>query len=67
VVSKIVRHVCEAITVHLGPVYVQLPVTESKVNELVAGFHQAHGIPQCIGAVNGTHVEIKQPSTDAMD
>lgn len=26
---KIVRQVCEAITVHLRPVYIQLPVTES--------------------------------------
>lgn len=58
---------CDAITVHLGPVYIQLPVTESKVEKLVAGFHRAHGIPQCIGAVDGTHVEIRQPSTNAMD
>lgn len=29
VVSKIVRQVCKAITVHLGPVYIQLLVTES--------------------------------------
>lgn len=55
------------ITVHLGPVFIQLPLTESKVEELVAGFYRAYGIPQCIGAVDGTLVEIKQPSTNSMD
>uniref|UniRef100_A0A3Q2VJY0 Putative nuclease HARBI1 n=1 Tax=Haplochromis burtoni TaxID=8153 RepID=A0A3Q2VJY0_HAPBU len=58
---------CTTITVHLGPVFIQLPLTESKVEELVAGFYRAYGIPQCIGAVDGTHVEIKQPSTNSMD
>lgn len=30
-------------------VYIQLPFTASKVEELTAGFNQAHGIPQCLG------------------
>lgn len=47
--------------------FIQLPLTESKVEELVAGFYRAYGIPQCIGAVDGTPVEIKQPSTNSMD
>uniref|UniRef100_A0A8P4JZX5 DDE Tnp4 domain-containing protein n=1 Tax=Dicentrarchus labrax TaxID=13489 RepID=A0A8P4JZX5_DICLA len=67
VVSVIVRHTCKAIALHLGPTYVQLPLTEPGAEELVAGFHRAHGLPQCLGAVHGTHIDIKQPSTDSTD
>ena len=52
-VSEIVGQVCAAITFHLGPVRIQLPFTESKVEELTAGFNQTHGIPQCISALDG--------------
>ena len=46
-VSKIVKEVCQAITVHLGPKYIKLPFTEPGVKELVSQFYSAHGIPQC--------------------
>lgn len=40
---------------------------EPGTEDLVLGFHRAHGMPQCLGAVDGTHIEIKQPSTNSMD
>lgn len=46
VVSKIVRKVCKAITVHLGKKYIKLPFTEEEVTNLVKKFHRAHGFPQ---------------------
>ena len=54
-VSTIVRRVCHAISVVLGPKYIKLPQTEEDVKENVAQFYKKHGFPQCIGAIDGTH------------
>lgn len=67
VVSKIVRKVCRAITVHLGPKYIKLPSTQEEVEYLVKQFQKSHGFPQCLGAIDGTHIEIKQPSGNSTD
>ena len=66
-VSKIVRKVCKAITIHLGPKYVTLPFTEENVQEKVNNFYRAHGFPQCLGAIDGTHIPIKQPRQNPTD
>ncbi|KAM4577098.1 putative nuclease HARBI1 [Odontesthes bonariensis] len=66
-VSTIIRDTCRAITVHLGPKYIKLPFTVPDTEELVAGFLEDHGMPQCLGAVDGTHIDIKQPSVNATD
>ena len=66
-VSIIVRRVTRLISMYLGPKYIQIPVTEDDVQEKVKGFYSAFGFPQCIGAVDGTHVEIKQPKSSSTD
>ena len=66
-VSKIVRKVCNAITVHLGPKYIILPFTEEAVQEKVESFYSAYGFPQCLGAIDGTHIPIKQPPENPTD
>lgn len=66
-VSKIIREVCRAFTFQLGPEYVSLPFTEPEVQTLVTNFYETHGMPQCLGAIEGMHIEIKQPSSNSTD
>ena len=65
--STIIRRVCKAITVHLTSKYIKMPRTKADVEESTAKFYATHGFPQCIGAVDGTHVPIKQPSVNPTD
>lgn len=66
-VSVTIRQTCRAITIHMGPKYITLPFTNEDATPLVEGFHQAHGLPQCLGAIDGHHIEIKQPSAHSID
>ena len=59
-VSIIVRRVCLASVKRIDNI--SLPKTDLEVKSLVDGFYAAHGFPQCIGAVDGTHVPIKRPT-----
>ena len=66
-VSVTVRRVARAISTHLGPKYIRLPVTEVEVKEKVAEFYRAFSVPQCIGAIDCTHIDIKAPSSNSTD
>ena len=46
----------------MAPKYIQIPSTEKEVQEKVGQFYERHGIPQCLGDVDGTHIAIKGPS-----
>ena len=61
-VSVIIRRVTKAISVHLAPKYIQIPSTEKEVEEMVGQFYEWHSFPQCLGAVDGTHIATKRPS-----
>ncbi|XP_028414901.1 putative nuclease HARBI1 [Dendronephthya gigantea] len=59
--SKILRSVCIAIVKHLGKEYIKIPTDVASIHKLASQFYDKHGFPQCIGAVDGTHIRIKQP------
>jgi hypothetical protein len=58
--SKVIREVSTAISVNMSH-FIKLPQTEEEVIELKTRFFQAHGFPQCIGAIDGTHIGIAKP------
>ena len=66
-VSVIVRRACTVISTVQGPQYITLPKTENELVEAVQQFYSKHGFPQCFGAVDGTHIFIKQPNKNATD
>ena len=66
-VSLIVRKVCYVISAHLGAKYVRMPETEEDVEFFVKKFEEKHGFPQCLGAVDGTHIFIKRPKENPCD
>ena len=47
--------------------YIKLPQTDQEVQEAVENFYTKHGFPQCIGAIDGTHIFIKQPTQNPTD
>lgn len=65
--SIVIRRVAHAITTFLGPRYIKLPQTEADVNDKVTNFFNLYSIPQCLGAIDGTHIEIKQPTFNSSD
>ena len=59
--SKILRSVCLAIVELLGKEFIKIPTDENDITSLASQFYTRHGFPQCIGAIDGTHIRIKQP------
>ena len=64
-VSCIVKNVTEMTCQHLGSKFIKL--RENEVKHPTYCFGKVHGFPQCLGAVDGTHVNIKKPKNNSTD
>lgn len=66
-VGEIVLEVCKVINkVFKKQTLNAFPPTQEKINEIVNGFN-ALGFPQCYGAIDGCHIEVRPPKDEAVD
>lgn len=56
-VCEIVHETCKAIVDCLLKQYIQFP-SGTKLDEIVHGFLTKWGVPQCVGAIDGSHIPI---------
>ena len=66
-VSLIIRKVSKTIVEFLGKDYMKLPEAVAEVENLTQKFLEHHGFPQCMGAIDGTHIPLCQPSQNYAD
>ncbi len=59
-VCLITKDVCMCIVDHLLPKYIRMPCGDA-LKQVVAGFKEKLGFPQCVGAIDGTHIPIISP------
>ncbi|XP_034487551.1 protein ANTAGONIST OF LIKE HETEROCHROMATIN PROTEIN 1-like [Drosophila innubila] len=66
-VCNILHEFCRAIVLEFTDEYMTPNfLTESKIDEYVQGF-EAIGFPQCLGAIDGCHIEVEPPAAEATD
>ncbi|XP_055845403.1 uncharacterized protein LOC129911591 [Episyrphus balteatus] len=66
-VGNILHEFCEEVWKVLHPIYLSAyPLTEDKIKENVEGFSKL-GFPQCFGAIDGCHIEIRPAAENAID
>ncbi|CAG9571521.1 unnamed protein product [Danaus chrysippus] len=67
-VSKVVKEVSHAIVHRLLNVYIKFSSTTEERRAVASGFQAAHGLPDCLGCVDCTHIAIATPhNNDAND
>jgi len=64
-VYKIIPETCDAIIKVLQPIYLP-PMTREDWRNVADGFYAKWNFPNCIGALDGKHVRIQAPKTQAL-
>ena len=65
-VSLVVREFCHAVRKVLLPKYIKFPEGDD-LKKVVDGFKHKYGFPQCVGAIDGSHIPIVSPQQYAAD
>ncbi|XP_019626781.1 PREDICTED: protein ALP1-like [Branchiostoma belcheri] len=65
-VCNLVHDFCQVVVETLLPRYISWPKGEA-LRQTVNGYEQRWAFPQCAGAVDGTHIEVKAPSEGHTD
>ena len=62
-ISVIRKSVCRAFVKLLLPKYISFP-TDARLKHVMDGF-KCRGFPQCVGAIDGTHIPVEAPTENA--
>ena len=65
-VSVIVHETCIPIVETLFPIYIQFP-SGNGLREVIDGFKQMLGVPQCAGSIDWLHVPVTPPAMNHTD
>ena len=65
-VCHIVHDTCAAIVKVLMKRYIKFPASEH-LRKVVQGFEKTWGLPQCVGAIDGSHIPIAAPTINHTD
>ena len=58
-VCEVVQETCRAIVHNLLSLYINIPSGEG-LKKVVDGFEEKWGFPQCVGAIDGSHISLFQ-------
>ena len=62
----IANHVAAVIVTEMLPLYIRMP-SERELKDIIHGFRDRWGFPQCGGAIDGTHIGILAPPISPAD
>ena len=62
-----IKSVYKAIYDKLAPEYISFSNCTEDIEEMVSKFYEHHGFQQCLGEIDGTHIQSKQPKTNAVE
>ncbi|XP_030767516.1 protein ALP1-like [Sitophilus oryzae] len=65
-VHCIVNETCQVLWNVLSPIYLKSPNTEKEWKDISDGFWSRWNFPNCIGALDGKHINIKAPARSAV-